>query len=217
MTRDMHGIAQSLIRHGIRLVFANVFVQQIGVPIPAEPTLVVAGSLAARGLLSPSHVVAATVVATALADAVWFLLGRRYGRGILGVVARLSSSRATARDQEARFARWGLPALLLARFLPGATQLLIPLAGARHVAPFAFLFYDLTGIVVWASVPVLGGMLLDRHAESVIRALSASMVWLVVASLCVLGLRWWGRRRARTRGSGKSAAETDREDRRFAT
>jgi hypothetical protein len=66
-------------------------------------------------------------------------------------------------------------------------------------------------------VPVLGGMLLDRHAESVIRALSASMVWLVVASLCVLGLRWWGRRRARTRGPGKSAAETDREDRRFAT
>jgi hypothetical protein len=36
---------------GLALVFAHVFLQQLGVPIPAEPTLVVAGSLAARGLL----------------------------------------------------------------------------------------------------------------------------------------------------------------------
>jgi membrane protein DedA with SNARE-associated domain len=192
----MHGMTQYLIRHGIRLVFANVFVQQMGVPLPAEPTLVIAGSLAAKGLLSPLRVVAATVVATALADAVWFSLGRRYGHGILGVVARLSPSRAVARDGKVRFAGWGLRALLVARFLPGATQLLIPLAGARHPTPFAFLFYDLTGIVIWASVPVLGGMLLDRRAEAVIRALSASTAWLAVASLGVLGLKWWRGRRS---------------------
>ena len=34
---------------GLALVFAHVLLQQLGVPIPAEPMLVIAGSLAARG------------------------------------------------------------------------------------------------------------------------------------------------------------------------
>src|SRR5438552_45931 len=51
---DMHPITAHLAQHGVPLVFGNVLLQQIGVPIPAEPTLVVAGSLAAKGLLSPA-------------------------------------------------------------------------------------------------------------------------------------------------------------------
>ena len=32
-------------QYGVFLVFANVFVEQVGIPIPALPTLIVAGSL----------------------------------------------------------------------------------------------------------------------------------------------------------------------------
>ena len=35
---------------GLLLIFANVLLQQLGVPIPAEPTLIVAGSLASTSL-----------------------------------------------------------------------------------------------------------------------------------------------------------------------
>jgi membrane protein DedA with SNARE-associated domain len=48
---------------GLLLVFANVLLQQLGVPIPAEPTLVVAGSLAARGLLPLPNLVGVTWLA----------------------------------------------------------------------------------------------------------------------------------------------------------
>jgi membrane protein DedA with SNARE-associated domain len=46
------GLGETIAREGHRLIFLNVFLQQLGVPIPAEPTLVVAGSLAARGRIS---------------------------------------------------------------------------------------------------------------------------------------------------------------------
>ena len=45
----MNAIVAQVAQHGLGFVFANVLLQQIGVPIPAEPTLVMAGSLAATG------------------------------------------------------------------------------------------------------------------------------------------------------------------------
>ena len=50
----MSGLVAAIAQQGHRLVFFNVLLQQIGVPVPAEPTLIVAGSLAGRGRLSVS-------------------------------------------------------------------------------------------------------------------------------------------------------------------
>jgi len=192
-------ITQSLAQHGAGLVFANVLAQQLGVPVPAEPTLVLAGALAARGMLSPVRVVAATVAATAIADAVWFLLGRRYDRKVTRVLSCPKSNQAQG---ESRFARWGVRSLLLARFLPGAVQLIVPLAGARHVKLGSFLFYDLTGIVLWASVPVTGGMLFHHQAETLLQALSGGALWFAVAALAVAIIVMVRRRR-----SGKDSSQ----------
>lgn len=69
---------------GLLLVFANVLLQQLGVPIPAEPTLVVAGSLAARGLLPLPGLVGVTWLAVLIADSTWYWMGRRYGNQFCG-------------------------------------------------------------------------------------------------------------------------------------
>jgi membrane protein DedA with SNARE-associated domain len=42
-------------QYGLALVFANVLIQQIGLPIPAVPTLIVAGALAADALAAPEE------------------------------------------------------------------------------------------------------------------------------------------------------------------
>ena len=39
-------------QYGLALVFANVLIQQMGLPIPVVPTLIVAGALAADGKFS---------------------------------------------------------------------------------------------------------------------------------------------------------------------
>jgi membrane protein DedA with SNARE-associated domain len=192
-------ITDQLARHGAGLVFANVLLQQLGVPIPAEPTLIVAGALAAKGRISPWRVVAATIVATALADAAWFVAGRRYEHRLSRLLPSLSPSRGAARAT--RWSRWGIRALLVARFVPGAVQLIVPLAGARHVKLGGFLFYDLAGIVLWASLPVTGGMFFHHEAETLLKALSAAAPWMGVAAVPAVGLALWSRRRARSAAS----------------
>ena len=41
-------------QYGLTIVFFNVLVEQIGLPVPAVPTLVIAGALAADGQLPPA-------------------------------------------------------------------------------------------------------------------------------------------------------------------
>ncbi len=81
----MTGLVAAIAEQGQRLVFFNVLLQQIGVPVPAEPTLIVAGSLAGRGRLSVPGIAIAALVATLLADLIWFLIGKRYGARALRV------------------------------------------------------------------------------------------------------------------------------------
>jgi membrane protein DedA with SNARE-associated domain len=172
----VRAIAEHLVQHGATLVFANVFAQQIGVPLPAEPILFVSGSLAAKGLLSPMRVVMATVVAAAIADTIWFLLGRRFGPAVRRLFRRRSRAPSPEPTQRGGgwFERWGLRALLVARFVPGGTQLIVPVVGARQI-PFAvFFLYDLAGIVLWAALPFMGGMFFHDQLEALLRALPGS-------------------------------------------
>lgn len=46
---DLGPLGAALQRDAVWVVFANVLAQQLGLPVPAVPTLLVAGSLAASG------------------------------------------------------------------------------------------------------------------------------------------------------------------------
>ena len=52
-----HDIIALIAQYGLLLVFFNVLVEQAGVPVPAVPTLIVAGALAAGGKLPLAGVV----------------------------------------------------------------------------------------------------------------------------------------------------------------
>src|SRR5204863_7208746 len=68
----MDELIHALTRYGVPLVFLNILLQQLGLPIPAVPTLIVAGALAAEGRLSGAGVLAAAFLAAVIADAVWY-------------------------------------------------------------------------------------------------------------------------------------------------
>ena len=175
----MSGIAAQVAHHGLGLVFANVLLQQAGVPIPAEPTLVVAGSLAAKSLMSRTGLVLVTVGAATLADVSWFVLGRRFGPAILRFVARISA-RAGG---DSAFARWGLRSLVVAKFLPGVSQVVVPLSGATGIAFRSFIFFDLLGTVIWSAVPIGSGMIFHEQVDGVLSAMSRVGIWVLLAAL----------------------------------
>src|SRR5262245_37716568 len=86
----MNETLEFVIRHGPALVFAAVFVEQLGVPLPATPWLLAAGALAATGNISWFAALAAATLGSLLADAIWFYLGRYKGHRVISFLCRLS-------------------------------------------------------------------------------------------------------------------------------
>jgi len=195
----LHHLIELILRYGVPLVFVNVFLEQIGAPIPAVPTLVVAGALARNGQMSSTHVLAGALVASILADWIWFLLGRRYGYRILRTLCRISlSPDSCVRETEAYFDRWGMKSLLFAKFIPGFSTVAPPLAGAMKASTLEFLVYDAIGAFVWAGTAVAGGRLFHKAIGKLLKRLEDLGWWSVVFVGSIIALvvlvKWWQRR-----------------------
>ena len=72
----MNETLEFLVRNGAAVLFAAVFVEQIGVPLPAAPWLLAAGALAGTGKMNWFVALSAAVFASISADLIWFYLGR---------------------------------------------------------------------------------------------------------------------------------------------
>ncbi|KAB2965774.1 DedA family protein, partial [Zoogloea sp.] len=136
---DIAQLQQTLQRDAVTVVFLNVLLQQLGLPVPAVPTLLLAGSLTA-GPGQLGAMLAAATLASVLADWLWYGMGRRFGYRVLAGLCRLSINPASCVSQtEARFVRWGLSSLVVAKFVPGFSTVAPPIAGALRMALPGFL------------------------------------------------------------------------------
>src|SRR5476649_1712920 len=142
----MIDIGQLIAQYGLALIFVNVLVEQLGLPIPALPALIVAGALAVDGGLSALALLSAGVVATLIADSVWFAAGRHYGSRVMKALCRVSLTPDSCVSQtQTLFEHWGPNALLIANFIPGLATIAPPLAGATGISWVRFLFLTTVG------------------------------------------------------------------------
>jgi len=175
--------------YGVPLIFINVLLEQLGAPVPAVPALIVAGALSRDGKMSSTNILLAAIAASLIADYMWFLLGRRYGYRILRTLCRISlSPDSCVRDTEARFERWGLKSLLIAKFIPGFSTVAPPLAGASGRGTLAFAAYDGIGALIWAGAAVAAGRAFHRAIDRVLAALENLGGWALVVIGCLLAV-----------------------------
>jgi membrane protein DedA with SNARE-associated domain/rhodanese-related sulfurtransferase len=196
----MHTLIQLAIDYGLLIVFVNVLLMQLGLPLPTIPTLIVSGTLAADGRLSLSALFLVTLLASLIGDAVWFGIGRRYGLSVMRLLCRLSlSPDSCVRQTELRFERWGLATLIVAKFVPGLSLIVAPMSGALQLRLASFLAFDAIGISLWAGAAIGAGALLHPDIErlSVQMMEMGNTAVIVVAVLLVLYLaaKWWQRQR----------------------
>lgn len=194
----MNGLAQQLVRYGVLLVAGNVFLEQLGLPLPAMPLFVVAGALVAEGRLAGPPLLLAILGAALAADTLWFLLGRKYGWHVLRFLCGLSlSSDTCVRKTSEAYDRFGLRALLFAKFVPGLSAVSVPVAGALRAPFLRFLGYDLAGTVVWAGTGLGLGAVFHAQVEAVLdllRRFGAGAIGLLAAALALwLAFRLWRR------------------------
>ncbi|MBB3258555.1 membrane protein DedA with SNARE-associated domain/rhodanese-related sulfurtransferase [Paraburkholderia bannensis] len=149
---------------GTGAVFLSVLVTQLGVPVPAAPVLILAGTMAAGGEASYGNLLLAAVVATLFADSLWFSAGRLRGRRLLNGLVRFSLSLdTTIRVARNVFERHGAPILAVAKFVPGLGLMSAPLLGTTSMDVRIFLLWDAIGATLWAGTWLIGGAAL--HTE----------------------------------------------------
>ena len=194
----MQELMNLLAHYGLAVVFLNVFLVQAGVPVPAVPTLMVAGALAVGGGMSLPAIIAVSVAASVLGDVIWYFAGRIYGLRVLQLLCRVSiSPDSCVRQTEDRFLRWGAVSLVFAKFVPGFATVAPPLAGALRVKLMPFLGYSAISAALWAGIAAGLGMMFSHQIEWLLAQLKNmggyALMVIGLALALFIAFKWWQR------------------------
>jgi membrane protein DedA with SNARE-associated domain/rhodanese-related sulfurtransferase len=176
-----------LTQHGAAVLFVIVFMEQIGLPVPALLFLIAAGALVGTGQMALGAAVGSAVLAALLGDQLWYELGRHRGRQVLNWLCRISvEPTACVRRTEEFFTRYGARSLVFAKFIPGLSTIAPPLAGIGGLRLPQYLLYNGAGTILWVGSGIgLGYVFSDQfeQAISVAAHLGSSMALILLGSV----------------------------------
>ena len=198
----MQSWTSAIAQHGYAILAGAVFLEAIGLPVPAALALLIAGAAAAHGLLALPYALGAALVAMLAGDTLMFLLGRYTGWWLLGALCRLSLNPESCILRSAdSFYRRGRQLLVVAKFIPGINTMAPPLAGSMNMPMAQFLGLDLAGAALYSGSYFAVGFLFSDALSALTRGYQAAgrvMGWVVialVAAYVIFQLRLWFRER----------------------
>ena len=187
----MANLITLLQQYGVLIVFAVVLVEQMGLPIPAYPVLIVAGALAIDNSSSAPFpvVLAVAMLACLLSDFFWFRAGRRFGKRILKLLCKISLSPDYCVSQtEDNFRKWGPKSMVVAKFIPGFNTIAPPMAGALGTGMPTFLGFSLLGGLLWSATGLSIGAYFHADVDKVLEVLSTMGSTALTVLAILLGL-----------------------------
>ena len=186
--------------YGLLIVGLNVLLNQVGLPVPVVPTLIMAGTLAATGGLPFPELFAVAVLACLIADCAWYWVGEKYGIRVLRTLCRISLEPDSCVNQtQSQFDRWGVNSLVIAKFVPGWSTIAPPLAGALRIGWWRFILLSVLAAMLWVGAGLLGGMIFKAQVERLLIQLDRYGSRAAAGAILLLGAyiayKWWERRR----------------------
>jgi membrane protein DedA with SNARE-associated domain/membrane-associated phospholipid phosphatase len=166
----------------------------IGLFLPGEAPLIIAGVLAYQGRVSLTVILAAACLGAVLGDSGGYWLGRRYG-------SRLESTKLGRRIGPERWERSrayvrerGGKAVFAGRFISIFRTLAPPVAGSAHMPYRRFLVWNVPAAIIFAGALVMAGYLAGSSwhliEENLGRASMVLLVVVVVLGAFAVGARW---------------------------
>jgi membrane protein DedA with SNARE-associated domain len=184
-------------RFGYWAVFLGVFLENAGLPVPGETTVLAGAVLAHEGRLSLTGVVLTAIGGAILGDNTGFFIGRRAGRGLLERFGRrIGVTRERLQGFDRFFDRHGGRTIFIARFVTGLRVVGALLAGASGLRWPTFLFYNAAGAVVWASAVAIAGYTLAESWDVLERWIGRSGL-VALAAIAILLIVGWRRARGK--------------------
>ena len=179
---------------GYLVVFVGAMLESaafLGVIVPGESLVLVAGFVAAQGVLDLGDLILVVAVGAAIGDSVGYELGRRLGRQWLSRYgARVGISRARLDRVDAYFDRHGGKSVFIGRFVGFARALVPFLAGSSRMPYRLFLPYNVFGALLWSAVVVLLGYFLGASWQVAERWIGRASAILGGLLLVIFMLAW---------------------------
>jgi membrane protein DedA with SNARE-associated domain len=185
-----------------------VLLGNLGLPVPEESVLWVAGYLVWKGGFQLPLVLLVGIVSAVAGDSLGYWFGRRFGQPVVaryGLWARLTPPRVEIMRRFVQ--RYGPFGVFIARFVIGLRFLAGPLAGSLGLPWRSFLIANVLGALAYVPIMVGAGYAvgygLDGYIETIWRAaLKAEQSLLLGAAL--LGLLYLGYRALQRRWKEES-------------
>ena len=175
-------------RYGYAVVFAGVFLENTGLPVPGETALLAGAALAHNGQLSLARVILVAIVAAICGDNLGFFIGRRGGRRI---AERYGGRIGVTPDRLAEFDRFferhGAQTVFVARFITGLRVVCAVLAGGSEMSWRTFIAYNAAGAIVWCITIAFAGYSLAYSWDTLERWIGRTGL-IGLAAVIVLGL-----------------------------
>jgi membrane protein DedA with SNARE-associated domain len=179
------------------LILGILLLCGIGLPVPEDITLLLAGLLASTGNISLPGALVAGFVGVLAGDTFLFFLGRHFGRHVflLPVLRRIFTPERIA-GAEARVKRNQHFICFIGRFLPGLRAPIFATAGTMGVKATVFFLQD--GLAAMVSVPIwvyLGYWFGSNWDEALHHAKQAQWFLLGAVALIIIGYVIYRQRR----------------------
>ncbi|EAB6841439.1 DedA family protein [Salmonella enterica subsp. salamae] len=169
----------------------------IGSMAEGETVTLLGGVAAHQGLLRFPLVAAAVALGGMMGDQLLYLLGRCYGGKIL---RRFPRYHTKIRHAQKMIQRHPYLFVIGTRFMYGFRVVGPLLIGASRLPPKIFLPLNIVGALIWAllftTLGYLGGEVIAPWLHDLDQHLRHG-VWLILAVVLVVGVRWWLKRRGK--------------------
>jgi membrane protein DedA with SNARE-associated domain len=181
-------------QYGAWIVFALVFLESIGLPLPGEAILVSAAIFAGTTQeLSIVFVLFAAVIGAILGSIIGFWIGDRYGYPLLlryGSYIGLTETRI--KIAQYLFRRQGIIVVLIARFVAVMRSVVGFIAGANRMPFNNFIIANSAGAAGWALFYGLGAYYLGKGVEEFAKPFALALA-VIAAIVIVSGIIYWRR------------------------
>jgi len=173
-------------------VFICVFVGNLGIPVPEETVLLIAGFLAGRGDLSLEPLYLVGIGSAVTGDCFGFLFGRTGGQRLLERLAqRFAFVRVRYERLQEFFRTHGSKAVFMARFVTGARFMAGPMAGAAGMSFLRFLGWNVSGAVIWCTLIISVGYLVGDELEWVTAIVHTAGHWVALGIFLLVAALWF--------------------------
>lgn len=189
---------------GYGLLFALVFGESAGLPIPGESSIMVASIAASTGSLWIVAVLLVAIAAAILGDNLGYLCGRAFGQRVW-TAGRIGRRRRQQwlDDVNDFLDDHGAAAVVVARWLPVARFVVPWLAGMNRMPWRRFFVCNAAGGIGWVLTVGMAAYIIGSTAKNAIVALG--LVGLVGVVIGLAGHAAWHRRQHRRRQNRRPA------------